>query len=347
MSKETFLSACHIKHGAKLVDFAGFRMPVWYSSMKDEHLAVRKASGMFDISHMGVLEVTGAEAFDFLQQFTCNDAQKSMSGKMVYSMVLNDDGFILDDVMFGKLDERFILVVNAANKGKLLDWFSEKNKFDATIHDMSQTHAFVAIQGPEAIQKVSECLRVDLSGLKRFSIQSYSVLEEPVVISRTGYTGEDGVEIVIRSEKAELLWDTLLEGGVTPCGLAARDSLRIEAGLPLYGHELSETIHPLMTRYGWVIGWDTEFNGKAALQGYQNSVSETTVGIEMVEKMIPRQGQEIQEGGVITSGTLSPLTNKAIGMAIVPKEYAEIGTELTVNVRNRQCKASVVKVPFF
>lgn len=347
MSERTILWNAHKRHGAKLVEFAGFEMPVWYTSQKEEHLAVRTECGMFDVSHMGVLEVSGEDAFAFLQRISCNDATKSLSGKMVYSMVLNTQGFVLDDVMFGKLGDRFILVVNASNKEKLLAWFAPEMKGDVVIKELTKTHAFVAIQGPSAVNRVATHFAIDLSGLKRFGIQEITIDGVSVIVSRTGYTGEDGLELVIPSEYAEKIWDSLVESGIKPCGLAARDSLRIEAGLPLYGHELSESIHPLMTRYKWVIGWDTDFIGKEALLSYKDITTQTTVGFEMEDKMIPRQHYAINNGGEVLSGTLSPLTEKAIGMALVPNELAKEGTELIVQVRNKECKAKVVSIPFY
>jgi aminomethyltransferase len=347
MTKKTFLYDAHVSHSAKMINFAGYTMPVWYSSMKEEHLSVRNQCGMFDISHMGVLEVSGADAFAFLQRFTCNDATKSLKQKMTYSMVLNEEGFVLDDVMFAKLGERFILVVNSANREKLLSWFKSYDIGDVVIKDLSETNAFIAIQGPKAIEQLASKLSMDLSFLKRFSIDTISLFGEDVIISRTGYTGEDGVELIVPSKHASDFWDSLIEFGIAPCGLAARDSLRIEAGFPLYGHELSEKIHPLMTRYKWVIAWDTDFIGKEALISYKESTETTTVGIEMFEKMIPRQAQPIQEGGEILSGTLSPLTQKAVGMALVPKHLAELGNEVTVQIRNKECRAKVVAIPFY
>ena len=347
MSEHTILWDAHKRHGAKLVEFAGFDMPVWYTSQKEEHLAVRNDCGMFDVSHMGVLEVSGADSFEFLQRVTCNDATKSLLEKMVYSMVLNDKGFILDDVMFGRLGDRFILVVNSANKDKLLTWFAPELKGDVSIKELTKSHAFVAIQGPNAVKKVAAHFNIDLSSLKRFGIAEIELYGVPVIVSRTGYTGEDGLELVIPAAHAEKAWDELVASGIKPCGLAARDSLRIEAGLPLYGHELSESIHPLMTRYKWVIGWDTEFIGKEALLSYKETTTQTTVGFEMEDKMIPRQHYVVNNVGEVLSGTLSPLTDKAIGMALVPKELAKEGTELTIQVRNRECKATIVSIPFY
>ncbi len=330
---KTLLFENHVAQKAKMGPFAGYQMPLWYTSIKEEHLAVRRNVGMFDISHMGVYKISGKDAFDLLQKLSCNDVKKSLDHKMVYSMFLNENGGVLDDVMIGYCEDYFVLVVNASNKPKIVSWMNQHKKGDVQIMELTGDHAFIAVQGPKAVELVGDV-----------TIPRFGVTKKDYLMMRTGYTGEDGVELVVPKKDAPAFWERMLAKGVVPCGLGCRDTLRIEAGLPLYGQELSETITPLMTRYQWVLKFDKEFIGKEALLKQKPSL--TTVGIEMEERIIPRTHYKIKEGGEVTSGTLSPVTDKAIGMAFVKPEFSALGTVLTVDVRGRDCKAKVVKVPF-
>jgi len=345
--EKTALYDNHVKRGGKIVPFGGYSLPVWFSSLKEEHLAVRNNVGAFDISHMGVFRITKGDPFKFLQKISCNDLTKIKEDKMVYSMILNEKGTILDDVMIGKTGDHYVMVVNASNKEKLLSWFNAAGQEGAEIEDLSSTYSFIAIQGPNAIEKAKEVINLDVSEKPRFSVFGTEVLGKKCLVMRTGYTGEDGMEIVVPNDHIEKVWDTLIDGGITPCGLGARDSLRLEAGLPLYGQELSEEIHPYMTRYSWVVKLKNEFIGKEALVKYKEAPKEwVTVGLEMEDRVIPRTGYPVSEGGKVTSGTLSPSLDKPIAMAMVKPSFAEIGSTVTIEIRGKEHKAKVVKVPF-
>ncbi|MCP4050350.1 MAG: glycine cleavage system aminomethyltransferase GcvT [bacterium] len=348
--KKTNLYLEHTKVNARMINFNGYILPVWFSSIKEEHMAVRNSAGMFDISHMGVYKITGNDAYGFLQYIICNDLEKTLDSRMMYGMVLNEQGNVLDDIMVGKLGDDFILVINAGNKEKILNWIEKHSMGDdyggVHIEDLTIDHSFIAVQGPLAVEKLSRVLDTDLSVKKRFSI-FYGSNNNRIVFMRTGYTGEDGYELVIPDKLASDVWKELMGAGITPCGLGARDTLRIEAGLPLYGQELSEEINPFMTRYSWVLKFHKEFIGRKALLEIKNKGTDyKTAGLEMQERIIARSGYRIIEGGHITSGTLLPETGKSIAMALVHADYAEEGTELTVMVRGKKYKAKVVSVPF-
>lgn len=343
---KTALNDLHHKHGAKCVSFASYQLPIWYTTMQDEHLSVRNSSGMFDISHMGLFELTGSGVESFLQTLSCNAVTPAAQSKMVYSMFLNDKGMILDDVMFGKLGSRWHLVVNGANQTKLSHWMNQHLPPNVSIRHLNSSHSFIAIQGPEAARKLQTLASLDLSSIPRFGMADCRLDTIDTLLCRTGYTGEDGFECMIANDHAPALWTRLLDLGVTPCGLAARDSLRIEYGLPLYGQELSESIHPLMTRYAWVVKNPYPFIGKEALTQLKSSLSLKAVGLELDETHIARPHYPIAEGGKITSGTISPLTGKSIALAFVPLDYADLGSRVTVRIRKRESQATVVSVPF-
>jgi aminomethyltransferase len=347
--KNTALYANHKKRGAKCVSFAGYNLPVWFSSIKEEHKAVREKCGAFDISHMALFFINGADAESLLQSVNCNDLNKSKAGKMVYSMVLNEEGKILDDVMFGPLDTGYLLVANAANKDKIENWLHQHKPESVDIDYLNDDFAFIAIQGPKSLDIIDHALDINTKDHKRFSIYQEEILGYDSIVLRTGYTGENGAELAVPNDIAIEVWDRLISGGAIPCGLAARDSLRIEAGLPLYGFELSEKITPLRTRYKWVLAMDTDFIGKEAIlkQEKDGEANWTTVGIEMFDRQIPRSHYPIKEGGEVTSGTLSPLTDKAIGMAMVPKDVAEKNKTLHVEIRGKEYEAKIVDIPFF
>tara|TARA_B100000427_G_scaffold45192_1_gene33353 strand:+ start:381 stop:1436 length:1056 start_codon:yes stop_codon:yes gene_type:complete len=344
--KKTALNSLHHELGAKCTSFANHELPIWFSSIKDEHLAVRKDAGMFDIAHMGVFAITGSNSDAFLQRLSCNSVVKARSETMIYSMFLNDQGMILDDVMFGCLDKTWYLVVNGANKEKISAWMQDHMMDNVTIRDCSDSQTLIAVQGPAAVSKLTHVLGSDLHTIKRFGMRLVSWKGSNVLATRTGYTGEDGFELLVANKNIPLLWQALLDAGVSPCGLAARDTLRIEAGLPLYGQELSESIHPLMTRYPWVIKWDHDFIGKTSLSALKTSSFQKAVGLELSEKLIARPNYTIQEGGAITSGTLVPLTQKSIALAFVDPAFADLGSQVHVMIRNKLVPATVVTVPF-
>ena len=342
---KTILFSNHEKLKAKMVPFSGFKMPVWYVGLKEEHQAVRETCGMFDISHMGCFEITGDNSQSFLQQISCNDLDKTKKNNMVYSMALNENGGILDDIMIGKLPHSFYLVVNAGNKEKMVNWMNSLERDGISITDLNKTNGFIAIQGPDAAEKLSTIFGIDFKAIGRFTVENKILDGVTVIASRTGYTGEDGFELLVPNDSISQIWEKIIESGVQPCGLGARDTLRIEAGLPLYGQELSETITPLETRYKWVVKLEKNFTGRDALANLSNTTTRTTIGFEMEDRMIPRPHYKIKGGGEVTSGTLSPTLGKPIGMAIISKELAETG-EFEIDIRGKFYKANVTSVPF-
>ncbi len=345
--KSTALVDEHKKLGAKLVDFAGYNMPVWYKNAKEEHLAVRNRVGMFDISHMGLVYFSGDNAGSFLQNVCTNDVTKTVPNKIVYTMILNQDGGILDDVMVGFNDilNQYFMIINASNKEKIMGWFNQNGLDAVTVTECFETHGLVAVQGPEAKAILQDQLPIDWETLGRFQSQVIELFGVTALVMRTGYTGEDGIEISVSNDQLPQLWQQLVANGITPCGLASRDSLRIESGLPLYGHELNETITPLQTRYKWVLKWGTGFIGETALKHQQDTESMTTVGLVFDERCLPRQGYSIKEGGAITSGSFSAVLNQPIAIAMVPKSI-EVGQVVSVDIRKREFKARVVELPF-
>ena len=264
----------------------------------------------------------------------------------VYSMFLNDQGMILDDVMHGLYEDKFYLIVNGSNQHKISDWMNRHCPKDVTISQHNKTHSFLAVQGPNAHKQLEDTFQLDLKDVKRFGITECTIHNQTVTLFRTGYTGEDGFELLVPNEITCSVWEDLILKGVTPCGLGARDSLRIEKGLPLYGHELSEIIHPYMTQYSWVVKLNKDFIGKAALEKQHTLPHLVTVGLELEGKNIARQDYKIQEGGYVSSGIYLPSKEKSIALAFVHDTHSEIGTEVTVLIRNKECKATVVKVPF-
>ena len=328
-----------------MVPFSGFKMPVWYAGLKEEHKAVRENCGMFDISHMGCFEITGENAKSFLQQISCNDLDKTKENNMVYSMALNENGGILDDIMIGKLPTSFYLVVNAGNKEKMVNWINGLDTTGITITDLNKTNGFIAIQGPTATENLSKIFNIDFKAIGRFTVERRALDGIECVVSRTGYTGEDGFELLIPNESIGTLWEKIIENGVQPCGLGARDTLRIEAGLPLYGQELSETITPLETRYKWVVKLEKDFIGRDALAKLKETTTRTTIGFKMEDRMIPRPHYKVVGGGEVTSGTLSPTLGIPVGMALISKDLAESG-EFEIDIRGKAYKAIVTSVPF-
>lgn len=345
--KSTALVDEHKKLGAKLVDFAGYNMPVWYNNAKEEHLAVRNHVGMFDISHMGLVYFSGDNAGSFLQNVCTNDVTKTVPNKIVYTMILNQDGGILDDVMVGFNDilNQYFMIINASNKEKIMGWFNQNGLDSVTVTECFDTHGLVAVQGPEAKAILQDALPIDWDQLGRFQSQVIELFGVKALVMRTGYTGEDGIEISVANDQLPQLWQQLVAKGITPCGLASRDSLRIESGLPLYGHELNETITPLQTRYKWVLKWGTGFIGEDALLAKKDTESTTTIGLAFKDRCLPRQGYTIKEGGVITSGTFSPVLNQPIAIAMVPNSI-DVNQTVTVDIRGRLFEADVVSMPF-
>ena len=345
--KKTILNQAHHQAGAKMVDFGGWEMPINYGSQIDEHHAVRQNVGMFDVSHMTVIDVEGPEATDFLYQLLANDVKKMELNQAMYSTMLNHDGGVIDDLITYKIsDQSYRVVVNAATREKDLAWFeTEIVEFDAFMKEQADT-AMIAVQGPKAIETLQPLIDLDLSETQRF----YATYDDDMFIGRTGYTGEDGVEIIVPAAAAEDLWNQLIEAGVQPCGLGARDTLRLEAGMHLYGQDMDENITPLECGLAWTVRKDNdEFNGAEALAALrENGIEKKLIGLILEGRGILRHDQPLSDDqdhqGVITSGGYSPTTEKAIAMAVVDKDMDKHSVQ--VQIRNKSLPCHVVRLPF-
>jgi aminomethyltransferase len=330
---------------------------VQFSSIKEEHEAVRTKAGLFDVSHMGEIEVKGKDSLAYLQKMMTNDVSKLKDGGAQYTAMCYENGGTVDDLLvYKKADEDYLLVVNASNIEKDYDWLASKVTEEVTVTNVSESFAQLAIQGPLAEEALQKLTSTDLSEIKFFKFkENVEINGIPALVSRTGYTGEDGFEIYCASEKAVELWNEILKDeNVIPCGLGARDTLRFEANLALYGQELSKDITPLEAGIGFAVKVNKEedFFGKEVLKDQkENGVPRKLVGIEMIDKGIPRHGYEVFVGeeqvGEITTGTQSPTLKKNIGLALLKKEFTELETEVEVQVRKKRLKAKVVKTPFY
>ena len=349
--KQTPLYDLHKNLKAKMAAFAGWDMPMVYAGVIDEHHAVRKRVGMFDVAHMGVVEVSGPQALEGLEKLTVNQVSKLVPGKIQYSMILNEKGGIRDDILIYHIEkEKYWVIVNGSNVPKILEWFNQKLPRQAFVTYLIDDYVPFAVQGPYALTLLRRVFPKLPADFKRFTFVWMDFLGKPTVVSRTGYTGEDGVEFLIHPSVLPAMWNLLLEEKVTPCGLACRDTLRLEAGLPLYGHELSETTFPIQTQHAWVIKWDkADFVGKAAMlaEKAQPSSDLVLVGLEMEGRAIPREGYPIQEGGSITSGTFAPTLAKPIAMAYLHRSLSAVGTQVHVVVRDQTHAARVRNLPFY
>lgn len=360
MLKRTPLFSLYAEYGAKTIDFGGWELPVQFSSIKEEHEAVRTRAGLFDVSHMGEFEVKGKDSLAFLQKMMTNDVSKLTNGRAQYSLMCYESGGTVDDLLiYKKADDHYLLVVNAANIEKDFNWLNEHVFGDVELVNISDEMAQLALQGPLAENVLQKLTNVDLAALKFFSFQDdVDVQGVKVLVSRTGYTGEDGFEIYCRAEDAPTLWRAILEAGkeegVLPCGLGARDTLRFEACLPLYGQELSQDITPIEAGLGFAVktNKDVDFFGKEVLKKQkEEGTARKLVGIEMVDKGIPRHGYAVFGGdepiGVVTTGTQSPTFKKNIGLALIQTEFAGLDTEVEVEIRGKRLKAKVVATPFY
>lgn len=346
----------HRALGARMIDFAGFLMPVQYSGVLSEHRAVRESAGIFDLSHMGEFRFEGPDAAANLQRLTTNDVTKLLPGQAQYTLLCNEKGGIVDDVILYRLDEdAYWMVPNAANIEKDREWIRSRLKGRVTLQDQSLQTALIAVQGPKALEIVSGVLGRDLSGIASFHCQWVAFDQGEVLVSRTGYTGEDGFELYLEAKHAPRLWDRLLEAGrdaLTPAGLGARDTLRLEARLPLYGNELSEERSPLSAGLSFAVKFDKgDFIGKEALLAERQQGSPMKlVGFEMLERGVPRRGYAIwhdgQAVGEVTSGAFAPSLEKDIGMGYVPAELASEDVEILIEIRGKLKKARVVKDRF-
>ncbi|MBL7705482.1 MAG: glycine cleavage system aminomethyltransferase GcvT [Taibaiella sp.] len=359
--KTTPFTEKHIALGAKMAEFAGYNMPISYTSINEEHATVRNNAGVFDVSHMGEFMISGPHALELIQRICSNDAAKLEAGKAQYTCFPNETGGVVDDLIVYCFEpnEKYLLVVNAANIEKDWNWVVKHNTNNAVIENISDKVAQLAIQGPKANEIIQSLTDVELANLKyyTFTVGTFAGVPD-VIISATGYTGSGGVEIYIQDtpENARKIWDAIFEvgapKGLKPIGLGARDTLRLEKGYCLYGHEIDDTTSPIEAGLGWITKFTKDFIGKElAAKVKEEGVKRKLVGIEMEERGIPRQGYTLQDAagnaiGVITSGTQSPTLNKAIGIAYLNKENAVEGAEVFVSVRDKAIKAKVVKMPF-
>ncbi len=359
--KRITLSAIHESLGAKMVPFAGFLMPVQYSGINDEHLTVRKAVGMFDVSHMGEFLVRGPQALDLLQKVTSNDVSKLGTGKVQYTYLPNEKGGIVDDLLVYNMqhgdDQHYILVVNAGNIQKDWDWIQSHNNFDAQLENISDHMGLLAVQGPKAVDTLKGFFDEDIAAMPYYTAK-YAEMKGVglVLLSVTGYTGAGGFEIYVPNNLVEKAWNAIMEAGtpfgIKPAGLAARDTLRLEMGFCLYGNDIDETTSPLEAGLGWITKFTKEFTNSVALKAEKEAgVKNKLVGFELLDRGIPRHDYPVvdvdgQRIGRVTSGTMSPSLQKAIGLAYVPKDMATPGTELLIDVRGKMLKAQVVKTPF-
>ena len=354
----TPLNAWHHSHNGRMVDFAGWEMPVQYSSIVEEHNAVRNAVGLFDISHMGRLQFRGDASQAFLNGVLTNDTSKLKVGDVRYSLVCGNDGGILDDVLVYRLADRWELVVNASNREKIVNWLKHAAGFAAIeFTDCTLTSGMIAAQGPNALALLKTATNLDLAAMKYYTATDMQYLGTSGVVSRTGYTGEDGFELVMPAADAVRIWLTLFEHGakygVTAAGLGCRDTLRLEAAMPLYGHELNETVDPLTAGLEFAVKYGKpEYPGKAALEMIKSQgVTMARVGLILEGRRIAREESPVvvdgQDVGKVTSGTFSPTLQKVIAMAYVPVASSAIGTTLEVNLRGTLVPATVVELPFY
>ncbi|MFD1061648.1 glycine cleavage system aminomethyltransferase GcvT [Winogradskyella litorisediminis] len=357
--KNTALSLTHEALGAKMVPFAGYNMPVQYEGVNIEHETVRKAVGVFDVSHMGEFLIEGPNALDLIQKVSSNDASKLEIGKAQYSCLPNDTGGIVDDLIIYKIkEETYLLVVNASNIEKDWAWIQSKNDVGADMRDLSATYSLLAIQGPKAVEAMQSLSSHDLSSIPfyNFVVGDFAGIEH-VIISATGYTGSGGFEIYCKNEEVKQIWDKVLEAGaefgIKPIGLAARDTLRLEMGYCLYGNDIDDTTSPIEAGLGWVCKFNKEFTNSAALQAEkENKPVNKLVAFKMDERGIPRQGYDIEDEfenkiGRVTSGTMSPSLGVGIGLGYVPRVFSAVESKIFIRVRKNQIPATVVKLPFY
>ncbi|MTH52380.1 glycine cleavage system aminomethyltransferase GcvT [Bacillus mangrovi] len=358
--KRTPLFSLYKEYGGKTIDFGGWELPVQFSSIKEEHEAVRTRAGLFDVSHMGEVSVKGKDSLAFLQKLLTNDPASLKDGAAQYTAMCYEDGGTVDDLLVYKLAENeYMAVINASNIEKDLDWMRQHAQGETEIKNLSEETALLAIQGPLAQEILQKLTDESLDEIKFFKFKNHvTIAGASVLVSRTGYTGEDGFELYCRAEDAGDLWSAILsagkEEGILPCGLGARDTLRFEACLPLYGQELSKDISPIEAGIGFAVKTKSErtFNGREALvQQRENGSPRKLAGLEMIDKGIPRHGYPVYQDGIrigeVTTGTQSPTLKKNIGLALIGTEYSEPGNEVTVEIRGKQLKARVVQTPFY
>jgi aminomethyltransferase len=356
--KYVTLNDLHVALGAKMIEFAGYNMPVIYNNLIQEHNAVRNSVGVFDVSHMGEFKLVGEKALDLIQLVTSNDASKLSDGKVQYSCLPNDKGGIVDDLLVYRYSAtEYYLVVNASNIEKDWNWISQHNTFGVEMTNMSDDLSLLAVQGPNAIKVIQKLTEVDLSVMEYYTFTTGSVAGcEDIIISNTGYTGSGGFELYVWNKDAKKLWDALFEAGkefnIEPAGLGARDTLRLEKGFCLYGNDINDETSPIEAGLGWITKFTKPFiNHEHHKAIKENGASKKLVGFEMIDRGIPRQHYAIKDAagnviGEVTSGTQSPTLSKGIGMGYVSAEHSKVDTEIFIEIRDKAIKAKVVKVPF-
>lgn len=336
-----------------MVEFAGWEMPVLYKGVIEEHLAVRKKAGLFDVSHMGEIEVRGPQAEAVVQKAACNDACRLKPGESQYSAFLTEKGTFVDDIIVNKLGpDHFFICVNASNTDKDFEWVRRFATKDTPVENKSDDYFLIALQGPEAEKVLVGVQTIEPLPTKPFTLIQAKIADCPVIISRTGYTGEDGFEIYGPPGNAEKIWNLLQEHGAVPCGLGARDTLRLEAAYPLYGHEIDDTINPYEAGLGWIVKLDKgDFIGREALLKIRGSENKKLIGLAMEEPGIARQGCRIYHGekevGEVTSGTLSPFLDRPIALGYVKKEFSATDTKIAVDIHHKKRHAVIVSLPFY
>ena len=358
--KNIALNDTHVALGAKMVPFAGYNMPIQYEGVTAEHITVREAVGVFDVSHMGEFLVEGENALDLIQKITSNDASKLEIGDAQYSCFPNEDNGIVDDLICYRIKENtYLLVVNASNIEKDWNWVSKYNEgFNANLKDLSEEYSLLAIQGPKAVEAMQSLSSLDLGEIPfyKFKIGDFAGVEN-VIISATGYTGSGGFEIYCKNEQATQIWDKVFKAGadygIKPIGLAARDTLRLEMGYCLYGNDIDETTSPIEAGLSWITKFTKDFvNAEALAKEKEHKPERRLIAFELNERGVPRQGYDIVNEsrkviGNVTSGTMSPCLQKGIGMGYVPRELSKTGSKIYIQVRKKAIPATIVKLPFF
>jgi glycine cleavage system T protein len=359
--RKTQLYQWHVDHGGRMVPFAGWEMPVQYTTGPiEEHHITRRSAGLFDIHHMGEVEVTGPDAESFLNLVMTWDVSAMATNDAHYSLMCHKDGGVVDDVFVYRLPDRWFVVINAANRPKDVDWLTKHAaNFDVSLTDVSDETYMLALQGPNAIALLDKLTPADINAMLRFTAVQTEIDGTAVLVGRTGYTGEDGVELFFAANDALKIWELLLATGpangieIAPVGLAARDSLRFEPAFPLYGHEISDTITPLEARLGWACSFEKEFIGREALLKQKDAgLTRKIIGFELTERGVPRQDYAVanldgEEIGVVVTGLYAPSVGKYCGNALVSAKYAKLGTPLQIIIRNKPKAAIVSKRPFY
>jgi aminomethyltransferase len=341
--RRTPLYEHHVELGARMVPFAGWEMPVQYEGVIPEHRAVREDAGAFDVSHMGEIDVEGPRAEELIGSLLSNDVTRVGVGEAQYTLLTNDDGGIVDDLIVYRLDRcRYLLIVNAANAHTDFEWLKEREPAGSDVRDVSDEYGLIAVQGPRSLE------RLGLDDAAAFTFAEGEIDGIACMINRTGYTGEKGVELMAMAEETGELWDRVLARGVTPCGLGARDTLRIEVCYPLHGNDISPETDAISAGLGWVCALDRDFTGAETLRRIKaHGPEQRLAAFVMEEKAIPRQSMPITEGGEVTSGTHSPMLDRGIGLGYVPARLAEPGAEITIDVRGRPRRAKIVPKPIY